>query len=334
MFVQIRHHSLVDTPLPEAASLSTSRANACAHFDRIGSNLSRQQAYRFRVWTFAVGIFADAAFLFRYDRSGCQVSERIDYSTELGNRQLTAFFLRLDRMADDPEARGWDPTVSDPSKQEIKCFSDLVKSVCEGKPESERMVTRGKKKKTESGPGTNPFFRRLVQGVGDPDGYPRKKLSVMDGEVSRDYIVGRPTTIPEATIGRSTRAFVAMSVETKKLVLLKDTWRINSTDIISEDHCYKRLVSKKSRSGVKNIGAYLHGSDVYARKQIVRCSDMKQRTIAHHYARDFGQKRTIDYIHYRMIQPELYISVYTFKDSKHLTSIMLGIARGGFFSFT
>lgn len=35
----------------------------------------------------------------------------IDYSKAKGNHQLTEFFLHLDQMAGDPEARGWDPTV-------------------------------------------------------------------------------------------------------------------------------------------------------------------------------------------------------------------------------
>ena len=327
-FVEFKHLD-EDDPFPEEGGTLPLGAPNAFHpsLQRIASNFVRQQDHQFRTSMFAVGIFGKVARLFRCDRSGCQVTRGIDYSTEEGNRQLTEFFLRLDRMADDPEARGWDITVCDATEEEAENFSEAVQATLEGTLESGRMVTRGQKK-VAGEMGAHLHFRKLVEGVGDHSQYPRKKVSVLDGEVSRDYIVGGPISSSKALFGRTTRGFVAMSVDTKKLVFLKETWRFDVASLPPEDHWYKRLLSAKSRGGMKHIGAFSHGSDVYAKKQFIRCPDKKQRTLTHLYTKEISQKETVGLIHYRMVQPELYIPLSTFRDSKHLTSIMLDIAQG------
>lgn len=298
------------------------------------STLSQQHVNQFRTWIFSVSIFGKIARLFRYDRSGFQVTDGIDYSAEEGNRLLTEFFLRLDRMADDPEARGRDPTVSDATEEEVGTFSRVVKAICEPGPQPGRRTMHGQKKKAEIGLWVHPGFRNLIGSVGDPNDYPRKKVTVMEGQVLRNYIIGRPAYSSGVIVGRATRGYVAMSAETKDLVFLKETWRHDIATLASGDHLYKLLSSKRPRGVTKNIAAYAHGSDVHATKQIVRCPDMKQRTIAHLHAKDLGFEEARGYIHYRMIQSELYIQLEYFGDSKHLTSIMLDIAQGALFGFT
>ena len=257
----------------------------------------------------------------------------INYSTEKGNRQLTEFFLRFDRMADDPEARGWDPTVKEATVEEVEDFAEAVKVACEGRPKPERRKACTQKEAEGEEKAPDPVFCQLVQSVGDPSWYPRKRVSVFDGEDTRNYIVGRSISDPKDATGRATRGFVAMSVETKKLVFLKDSWRIDVEDIRPEGHWYQVLL-KKRRRGAKYIGAYSHGSDVYATKKFVRCQDEKQRTITHLYAKDHGRvEAMMGYIHYRVVQPELYLPLKSFRDSKHLTNIMYDVAQGPFCQF-
>jgi hypothetical protein len=94
------------------------------------------------------------------------------------------------------------------------------------------------------------------------------------------------------------------------------------------------VLLKKRCRGAKYIGAYSHGSDVYATKKIVRCQDEKQRTITHLYAKDRGRvEAMMGYIHYRAVQPELYLPLKSFRDSKHLTNIMYDVAQGPSFQF-
>lgn len=310
MFVEFNHGDSAD-PFPSNGALPPKRPNANARpcLNQIIFNLIRQQGNQFRNSIFTVGIFGEVARIIRWDRSGCRVTAEIHYSTEEGNRQLTEFFLRFDRMAGDPEARGWDPNVSDATAEEVKIFAQAVEAVCVERPKSGRMMTRTQKKKAEDSVAAHPIFCTLVKSVGDPGEYPRKKVPVMDGEISRDYIVGRPAHYSKTLTGRITRKFVAMSAETKALVFLTETWRVDTAVMPEEDYFYKCLLSKKSPGSTtpKDTFAY----SLYER-----------------------QETGVGYVRYRMVQPELFIPLLMFRDSKHLTSIMLDIAQGASFRFT
>ncbi|KAF9649051.1 hypothetical protein BDM02DRAFT_1981591 [Thelephora ganbajun] len=325
MFVEFIHGDSVD-PFPNENGLfPKSFNNTRSSLGQIVLHSIRQQTHQFRTSTLTVGIFGKVARFFRLDRTGCQVTAPIDYSTEEGNRQLTEFFLRLDRMADDPEARGWDLTVKSATSEEVKDFAEAVKLACEGRPEPEWRMIRGRKE-AEGEMMNHPMFRKLFESVGNPNDYPRRKVSVLASGFSRDYIIGRPCSVLRAPTGRTTRGFVAMSMETKTLVFLKDSWRPDVGHIQPEDYWYQLLLKK--RGGMKHIGAYLHGSDVYATKRFVRCPDMKQRTVTHIYAKELGGlEPMVGYIHHRVVQSELYLPLQTFRDSKHLTSIMYDIAK-------
>jgi hypothetical protein len=333
MFVEFNHDNSFNPFATKGNFFPKIFDNDCADRDQISLYAAQQQAHQFRTSILTVGIFGKIARLFRWDRAGCKVTVPIDYSTEKGNSQLTEFFLRFDRMADDPEARGWDPTVKEATTKEVEDFAKAVKVACEGRPKSERRKTCRQKEVEGEEKAPDPIFCKLVQSVGDPGWYPRKRVSVLDGEDTRNYIVGRSISDPKDATGRATRGFVAMSVETKKLVFLKDSWRIDVEDIRPEGHWYQVLVKKRCR-GAKYIGAYSHGSDVYATKKIVRCQDEKQRTITHLYAKDRGRvEAMMGYIHYRVVQPELYLPLKSFRDSKHLTNIMYDVAQGPSFQF-
>jgi len=331
MFVEFKHGSSADPFATEDEFFPKLFNNASASRGQIALYSTRQQAYQFRTSIFTVGIFGKVARLFRWDRTGCKVTVPIDYSTEKGNCYLTEFFLRLDRMADDPEARGWDPTVKDATPKEVEDFTEAVKAACEVRPEPERRSTRRQKKQAGGGKEVmDPMLCGLMKSVGDPSEYPRRKISIPDGEDRKDYIVGRPTSVLKAPTGRATRGFVAMSVKTKKLVFLKDSWRPDVEGIQPEDHWY-RLLQNGRRSSCVTIGAYSHGSDVYATRRFVRCPDKKQRTITHLYAVEHGRlEAMMGYVHHRVVLSELYLPLEAFRGSKHLTKVMHDIATGAF----
>jgi len=330
MFVEFKHGNSADPFITEDKFFPKLFNNTSASRGQIALYSTRQQAYQFRTSIFNVGIFGRIARLFRWDRTGCQVTAPIDYSTEKGNRHLTEFFLRLDRMAGDPEVRGWDPTVKDATVEETEDFVEAVKAACEVRPEPERRSTRGQKKEVARGKDLmDSMLCGLVKSVGDPSEYPRRKISIPDGETRKDYIVGRPTSVLKAPTGRATRGFVAMSVKTKQLVFLKDSWRPDVEGIQPEDHWYQLLQEK--RGSVKNIGAYSHGSDVYATRKFVRCPDKKQRTITRLYAAEHGRlEAMMGYVHYRVVLSELYLPLESFRGSEHFTKVMYDIAIGAF----
>lgn len=76
---------------------------------------------------------------------GCQATAPIDYSTVDESHQLAGFFLRLDRMADVPEARGYDTSVRGATAKEVNNFAEAVKAASEGHFGPEGMRARGQK---------------------------------------------------------------------------------------------------------------------------------------------------------------------------------------------
>ena len=279
-----------------------------------------QQIWQFRTWTFSVAIFGDVARLFRWDRAGTVVSGPIPYREE-GNRDLVEFLHRFDMM--DRTQRGWDPTVFDASPEEIADFDKAIKDAVED--------------------GENVSLRSLFASVGDKGRYLRRRIEIPKregegkGERAVSYIVGRSIETPRSPTGRATRVFVAMSMDTKKLVFLKDSWRPNFPGMKGESEWFEKL------EGARNVFAFLHGSDV--RCVVVRGRgrvetpdpdlDLIQRTLTDVHSEEFrGIKDMLGYIHYRTVQCEFYVPLYRFRDSKHLTQIMRDIVNGAsLFSF-
>ena len=311
MFVEFRHGNNSDPFGIYDESSWELLENARSTRRQITLYSTRQQAYQFRTSVLTVGIFGTVVRFFRWDRTDSKVSVPIDYSTAEGNRHLTEFFTRFNLMS--PEARGWDPTVKDATEKEIEDFDEAIRKVCQ------------RPKREAEGDNVDLLFSKLAESVGRRDQYPRKQVSVLDGKKTKYYIVGRPTSVVKLPTGRATRGFVAMSMETKRLVFLKDSWRPDVGGIEAEDHWHSILRTKR----VKRIGAFSHGSDVYGTKSFIRCHDKKQRTL-NLYAKENGELETMGFIHYRSVQPELYLPLETFKSSKHLTSVMLDIALGTF----
>ena len=95
-------------------------------------------------------------------------------------------------------------------------------------------------------------------------------------------------------------------------MFLKDTWRLDMDGVKSEDQWYRRL------EGGINIAAFSHGSNVaYPNRRKV------QRTITQDYSVKYSNiQGMMGYIHYRVVQSELYIPLNMFKDSKNLTEIV------------
>ena len=186
--------------------------------------------YQFRTCVFSVGIFGKVARLFHWDRAGAIVSAPIKYSAK-GNRELAKFFYRFNLM--DRTQQGWDPTVRDATEAESNAFTQALE--------------------TAVGKGNAGLLNSLLESVSEPDDYPRKRINT--GEEG-SYIVGRSSVAAKSLMGRAMRGFVAMDTKTKKLVFLKDSWRLNLDEVKSEGHWYERL------DGARNIAAFSHGSDV------------------------------------------------------------------------
>ena len=304
LFVEFKRESVSD-PFIDTGDLQCMMPfqklfdTTCATCGQMVLYSTRMQMYQFRTCVFSVGIFGSIARLFRWDRAGAIVSEPIKYSAK-GNRELSEFFYRFNLM--DRTQRGWDPTVCDATKEETVAFTQAIHTIVR----EENLA----------------LFKSLLESVGDPDDYPRRKINVgYDTGKQASYIVGRSSVAATSPTGRATRGFVAMDTKTKKLVFLKDSWRLDIDGVESEDHWYERL------KGGRNLAAFLHGSDVgYPKKE---GKVHLQYTIAQNFSEKYCNiQGMMGYIHYRIVQSEFYIQLNMFKDSKNLTQIMYDVILG------
>ena len=279
----------------------------CATRGQMTVYSTHMQMYQFRTCVFSVGIFDKVARLFRWDRAGAIVSAPIEYSKK-GNRELSEFFYRFNLM--DSAQRGWDPSVCDATPEDADAFTQAIRTAVGGKNAA--------------------LLESLLESVGDPGDYPRKKINVIYGAGEEDqasYIVGRSSVSAKSPTGRATRGYVAMNAKTKKLVFLKDSWRLDMTEVKPEGHWYKRL------EGGEYIAAFAHGSDVGCIKQggkVKKGGKVRpQCTITQHHSKTWGRlERMMGYIHHRTVQSEFYIPLKMFKDSKNLTQIMYDALLG------
>ena len=83
---------------------------------------------------------------------------------------------------------------------------------------------------------------------------------------------------------------------------------------------------------MKNVGANSRGSGVYASR--ISCQGKQRRAVFHTHGdkhrRIELRAQVMEYGRHRVVQPGLLLPLETFRDSKHLTSIMYDIAKGEF----
>ena len=85
------------------------------------------------------------------------------------------------------------------------------------------------------------------------------------------YLLGEPVDYHNSPVGRATKGFIALDMETRELVFVKDQWRPISPGAHPELETYDRL--RKHR--VARVATCLGGGDVFANDKTV------QRTLTH-----------------------------------------------------
>ncbi|KAF8525575.1 kinase-like domain-containing protein, partial [Hysterangium stoloniferum] len=106
-------------------------------------------------------------------------------------------------------------------------------------------------------------------------------------------------------LGRSTRVFKAYCVETGKLVLLKDTWRVVSATQSPEHMIYEEL----KKHGVRNICTCKEGCDVLQQFTKTQDSSMPK-----------PPKPLRRLQHYRLVLNEIGRSLGDFRDTKEMVT--------------
>ncbi|KAA1467093.1 hypothetical protein DENSPDRAFT_226952 [Dentipellis sp. KUC8613] len=116
------------------------------------------------------------------------------------------------------------------------------------------------------------------------------KLHVKDDadNVDHYFLISRPVKYGTGVCGRDTRGYIAMDMETKDRVWLKDSWRVDVEEMPKEYRIYEKLQKNK----VSNIPKYYCGGDIG-----------QQKTRTHEYQRKpwrCGKQRILPHYHYRL----------------------------------
>lgn len=235
--------------------------------------MSRQH----RVFLFSITICGHFVRFYRWDRSGCVVSELVDFHEH--PEILAYFFWCYSRLS--AEERGFDPTVELPTPQETKLLRKAVaKFEKECKEQGRNNVISLQKRKKSEYP------------------WPAFKVQVKVNGTMRKMIIGRPFWDADSPCGRATRAYLAYDLTNKKLVFLKDSWRTEDENITAEGIVYEKLQEHE----VPFLPVVLSAEDVKFGRKI-------QRTVTQTYPNAKTKPKWLvpcatlkTYIHYRVVQ--------------------------------
>ncbi|KAH7884228.1 hypothetical protein F5I97DRAFT_1957019 [Phlebopus sp. FC_14] len=225
---------------------------------------------QFRNFAFSVLIMGTHARFMRWERAGVVVTRRFNYIENPG--LLAGFFWRFSHLS--AQERGTDESVE----------------AADSLPPAEE--------------------KHILQALGLNDGTPLFKYKVPDGEAGRSFFGPRPPCPPYSLIGRSTRALPVYDLEKKKCVYLKDTWRIDASEIKPEGEVYEML----------------HNAQVPHIAPLECAGDLNYTTVTQDLVLEgwsCTREAITGHIHYRIVLGVVGRSLTTFRSTKELTQAVL-----------
>ncbi|KAI0671022.1 hypothetical protein C8Q78DRAFT_1033476 [Trametes maxima] len=205
---------------------------------KIGRTFGRHVAYaveilsrQARAFLFSLSIAGSTARLFRWDRSGCIVTESFSLHDE---PELLCDFLWRFAHASTAD-RGHDCAVRVATLEEEKIFRDAIKSQV-----MTQLDISGEQLEKAIMEHHSPGHAMVV---------PVTFVDLTEGGTStRHYTVSRPVVSPLSLCGHGTKGYWAVDHDTGRVVFLKDTWRsLEHSDM--EGDTIRRL----NRRDVRNV---------------------------------------------------------------------------------
>ncbi|RPD73877.1 hypothetical protein L226DRAFT_583193 [Lentinus tigrinus ALCF2SS1-7] len=197
-------------------------------------------ARQHRAFVFSISVFGSLTRLFRWDRSGCVVTESFDIREHPD--LLCEFLWRVSQGS--PTVRGHDLTVELAPPDDEDRFREAVRAHVQSQlevmgQELDEAVA------VHYAPGQVFAMHVLPQHF------------TVDPENIRRFIVSRPVVTPSSLIGRGTRGYWALDASTGGIVFIKDTWRFRNVDELEGD-TLRRLVDL----GVRNVPHMVWHGDI------------------------------------------------------------------------
>lgn len=245
------------------------------------SQLDRQH----RTFMFSVTICGIRVRFTRWDRAGAIITKHFDLRKD--PRLLAEFFWRYGRLS--RVDRGFDHTVQAATDTQKKNLASAVHAYLS--QEDIRVVSG---------------MERTV----DAD-FPCHILTLADySGGARQFVIQRPFSTSSTTVGRATRAYIALDTTSEKLVFLKDYWRPLEAERTPEAEVYSSL----QPANVPHLPHLRYGGDVpgvHDHFQTTLTQDWQGRPGIARCARLTG------YRHHRMVQDILF-SLKTARSSREL----------------
>ncbi|KAI0363443.1 hypothetical protein BV20DRAFT_975682 [Pilatotrama ljubarskyi] len=173
----------------------------------------------------------------RWDRSGAIVTRAVDYVAQPD--VLCDFLWRLGMQSD--EQLGIDPSATRlyPGDEDYKLMDECAVELATDLTADERIVT-GEEMKAD--PPVFKYVRLSFRQALQAD-WPRYRLEVPHGEKTRSFLVGKPMFHARGMAGRGTRGYVALDLDTKRFVWLKDAWRVHY-ELVDQEGTVLSLLNK------------------------------------------------------------------------------------------
>lgn len=204
--IEMKYHPY-DNPFADDPSQGFQQTTQMARytFGQVCAHATAHMASQFRTHVFSVLVFPDGARLFRWDRAGVIVTDKIPFCSPTSARPMSEFFLRY-ALATDTQ-RGVDPSAKRLSPAEVsRLAQDIVEEADSGSV------------------------------------YRFSFTSPNQSDLGMSYVAAVPCYMgPPSPTGRATRVFKAFCEQTGKEVFLKDTWRILGGSLIPEHDTYSIL---------------------------------------------------------------------------------------------
>ncbi|TBU36902.1 hypothetical protein BD309DRAFT_877454, partial [Dichomitus squalens] len=215
-----------------------------------------------RVCIFMLFVIGRRFRILRWDRAGVIVTKSIDYFEDWN--PLCNFFWCISRLPDNK--LGFDPTATrlfetNPEWEQMDTFATALESdvSSEPRPLEDGELELESEIEDAEGPGfVFDYVRQMfARSLKDPR-WPRFKLRVPDSGKTRDYLVGKPTVYASGAIGRGTRGYVGLDVQTGRFVWLKDAWRASYDEMEKEGTIVERL----NHAGITGVPTVICHGDV------------------------------------------------------------------------
>jgi len=237
-------------------------------------------AAQFRIHVFSFLVFPRYARLLMWDRAGVVVTEKIDFKKDA--LVLAEFFWRYQYMS--AAQRGSDETIWEISPSQR---ADILQAV----PDALALL-----------------------GANDDS-----RLCSIPFSGDRTFVISVPLYMGTGSpTGRSTRTFKALCMWTRKIVFLKDTWRVMSPGLLAEHEIYGKLAEAR----VPHVATLEAFTDVHG--QATRTDKFQQET----WVKSSGPRRLRKFQHYRLVLKEFARPIQLFQDVKELVQAFRDALEG------